>query len=97
MATVNNIAEFAQKMAWRWLGNKPVSAPMMVYFTDAYMCHSALMSYYNMTVWHFGPSVTFWPCLCDISARLVWHFGPLVRNEGKRVSPYPHINHWRRL
>ena len=52
---------------------------------------------YNMTVWHFGPCVTFWPCLCDISARLVWHFGPLVRNEGKRVSPYPHINHWRRL
>ena len=53
--------------------------------------------HYNMTVWHFGPCVTFWPCLCDISARLVWHFGPLVRNEGKRVSPYPHINHWRRL
>ena len=56
------------------------------------------MSYnYNMTVWHFGPCVTFRPCLCDISARLVWHFGPLVRNEGKRVSPYPHINHRRRL
>ena len=53
--------------------------------------------HYNMTVWHFGPCVTFWPCLCDISARLVWHFGPLVPNEGKRVSPYPHINHWRRL
>ena len=52
---------------------------------------------YNMTVWHFGPCVTFWPCLCDISARLVWHFGPLVGNEGKRVSPYPHINHWGRL
>ena len=52
---------------------------------------------YNMTVWHFGPCVTFWPCLCEISARLVWHFGPLVRNEGKRVSPYPHIKHWRLL
>ena len=52
---------------------------------------------YNMTVWHFGPCVTFRPCLCDISARLVWHFGPLVRNEGKRVSPYPHINHRHRL
>ena len=56
-----------------------------------------LINYYNMTVWHFGPCVTFWPCLCDISARLVWHFGPLVRNEGERVSPYPHINQWRRL
>ena len=54
-------------------------------------------AYHNMTVWHFGPCVTFWPCLCEISARFVWHFGPLVRNEGKRVSPYPHINHWRRL
>ena len=52
---------------------------------------------YNMTMWHFGPCVTFWPWSCDISARLVWHFGPLVRNEGKRVSPYLHINHWRRL
>ena len=58
---------------------------------------SELMIDYNMTVWHCGPCVTFWPCLCDISARLVWQFGPLVRNEGKRVSPYPHINHWRRL
>ena len=56
-----------------------------------------IIQYYNMTVWHFGPCVTFWPCLCDISDRLVWHFGPLVRNEGKRVSPYPHINHWCRL
>ena len=56
-----------------------------------------VINYYNMTVWHFGPCVTFWPCLCEISARLVWHFGPLVRNEGKRASPYPHIKHWRRL
>ena len=60
-------------------------------------CDAGRDRYYNMTVWHFGHCVTFWPCLCDISARLVWHFGPLVRNEGKRVSPYPHINHWRRL
>ena len=44
MATVNNIPEFVQKMAWCWLGNKDLSEPMMVYFTDAYMCHSALMS-----------------------------------------------------
>ena len=59
-------------------------------------CYAGIIIYYNMTVWHFGPCVTFWTCLCDISARLVWHFGPLVRNEGKRVSPYPHINHRRR-
>ena len=45
-----------------------------------------IVFHYNMTVWHFGPCVTFWPCLCEISARLVWQFGPLVRNEGKRVS-----------
>ena len=56
-----------------------------------------IKQYYNMIVLHFGPCVTFWTCLCDISARLVWHFGPLVRNEVKRVSPYPHMNHWRRL
>ena len=66
-------------------------------FVHVYVFSQDNVQHYNMTVWYFGPCVTFWPCLCDISARLVWHFGPLVRNEGKRVSPYPHINHWRRL
>ena len=28
-----------QIMAWRWLGDKPLSEPTMVWFTDAYMCH----------------------------------------------------------
>ena len=32
-------------MAWRRPGAKPLSEPMMVYFIDAYMCHSVSMSY----------------------------------------------------
>ena len=78
-----------QVIPWHLVDNRPLPDPMLKQVPSSL--------YYNMTVWHFGPCVTFWPCLCEISARLVWHFGPLVRNEGKRVSPYPHINHWRRL
>ena len=33
-----------QIMAWRQTGNKPLSKPMMVCFTDAYMRHSASLS-----------------------------------------------------
>ena len=40
----NNIPALVQIMVWRRLGNKPLSEPMMVLFTDAYMCHSASMS-----------------------------------------------------
>ena len=32
-------------MAWRLSGDKPLSEPMMVSFTDVYMRHSASMSY----------------------------------------------------
>ena len=35
-------------MAWRRLSDKPLSEPMMAYFTDAYMRHSASMSYINL-------------------------------------------------
>ena len=80
------------------LDAKPISSKNSLVCTNCSKMFGRSFNFnYNMTVWHFGPCVTFWPCLCDISARLVWHFGPLVRNEGKRVSPYPHINHWRRL
>ena len=89
--------------AWLSLTNQQIwvhlwgTVMLGVYYSMLVAILPCYNQYYNMTVWHFGPCVTFWPCLCDISARLVWHFGPLVRNEGKRVSPYPHINHWRRL
>ena len=79
----------------QWLDNTKHKS--RCFETSRYVMMRCIIRHYNMTVWHFGPCVTFWPCLCDISDRLVWHFGPLVRNEGKRVSPYPHINHWRRF
>ena len=42
---MNNIPALVQVMAWHRPGDKPLSEPMMVKFTDAYMHHSALMSY----------------------------------------------------
>ena len=33
-----------QIMAWRQTGDKPLSKPMMVCFTDAYLRHSASLS-----------------------------------------------------
>ena len=40
----DNIPALDQIMAWRSPGDKPLSEPMMVNFTDAYMRHSASMS-----------------------------------------------------
>ena len=41
---VSNKSTLVQIMAWRWSGDKPLSEPMMVCLTDAYMRHSASMS-----------------------------------------------------
>ena len=41
---INNIPALVQVMAWRQPGDKPLSDPMMIKFTDAYMHHSASMS-----------------------------------------------------
>ena len=41
---INNIPALVQIMAWRRPGEKPLSEPMMVYFTEAYLRHSASMS-----------------------------------------------------
>ena len=42
--SINYIPVLVQIMAWRRLGDKPLSEPMMVSFTDAYMRHSASVS-----------------------------------------------------
>ena len=39
----NNLA-LVQIMAWRRIGDKPLSEPMMTRFTDAYMWHEREMS-----------------------------------------------------
>ena len=41
---INNIPALVQIMVWRRPGDKPLSEPMMVFFTGAYMRHSASMS-----------------------------------------------------
>ena len=40
----NDTSALVSKMAWRRLGDKPLSKPMMTKFIDAYMRHSASMS-----------------------------------------------------
>ena len=36
---INNIPALIQIMAWRWIGNKSLSEPMMTQFNEAYMRH----------------------------------------------------------
>ena len=38
---INNTPALVQKMAWRRPGDKPLSEPMLLCFTDAYIRHSA--------------------------------------------------------
>ena len=44
---INNISALVQILARRRIGDKPLSEPMMTQFNDAYMRHSASMSYIN--------------------------------------------------
>ena len=41
---INNIVVLVQIMAWPWIGNKPLSEPMMTWFNDTYMRHKGEMS-----------------------------------------------------
>ena len=41
---IDNVPVLVQIMAWHQPDDKPLSEPMMVWFTDAYMHHSASMS-----------------------------------------------------
>ena len=40
---INNILALIQGMTWHRPGDKPLSEPIVVYFIDAYMRHSASM------------------------------------------------------
>ena len=42
---INNISGLVKVMAWRRSSDKPLSEPMMVWFTDAYMRHPASVSF----------------------------------------------------
>ena len=41
---IDNTPSLVQVMSWRRTGHKPLSEPIVAEFTDAYICHSALMS-----------------------------------------------------
>ena len=36
-SSIDNKPALVQIVAWRWIGDKPLSAPMLTWFTDAYM------------------------------------------------------------
>ena len=40
---LDNISALVQIMAWRQVGDKPLSEPMVVWFTNTYIHHSASM------------------------------------------------------
>ena len=43
-SSVNNKSALVQVMAWRQRGDKPLSEPMVIQSTDAYMWHDRQMS-----------------------------------------------------
>ena len=43
-SSIDNKQALVQVMAWRRTGDKPLSEPMLIRFTDAYMRHSGEMS-----------------------------------------------------
>ena len=51
---INNKPALVQIMAWHRKGDTPLSEPFMVYFTDAYMRHSASIS------WAIGALMIIW-------------------------------------
>ena len=57
----DNIPAFIQMMTWRWPGDKPLPEPVMFFFTDAYMRHSASVSQWNYTVCSCYNMVNFLP------------------------------------
>ena len=52
--TINNTSALIRIMAWRRIGDKSLSEPMVAYFSDAYIRQSASLS------WHIE-DVTKWP------------------------------------
>ena len=42
---IDNDPALVKIMAWRRIGDKPLSEPMLALFTDAYMRHSASINY----------------------------------------------------
>ena len=57
---IDNTYALVQIMAWRQTGDKPLSDPMVGQFIDAYMCHSASMSYetkYNISSYSITATV----------------------------------------
>ena len=80
---INNIPALVQVMAWCRPGDKPLSDPMMVKFTDAYMRHSASMSY--TVIMHYGWENKHLVCL----KRYIFH------QSWRTVMSSPHgERHW---
>ena len=59
-SVVDNKPALVQVMAWCWIGDKPLSEPMLTHFTDAYLQHWGEMSFdWWCWVMHAYPSVKY--------------------------------------
>ena len=56
---IHNIPALVQIMAWHRPDDKPLYEPIMAWFTDAYMRHSASMSFKGLTLKRV---VVIWQC-----------------------------------
>ena len=52
MFLIDNMPALVQIMAWRRPGGKPLSEPMMVWFTNANMHHLASVSWMSEVAWY---------------------------------------------
>ena len=67
-------------MAWRQKGNKPLSEPMMAYFTDARMPHSSSMSKACLVD---SPDFDTLPtCLSKILKNEIQYFDMMTSSDG---------------
>ena len=81
----SNKPALVQIMAWRRWGDKALSEPMMALFTDAYMHHSAPMSYRKP-----------WPDTCDLMLHVVIMPGNSIFYYKKSSRWMSHWHFWQK-
>ena len=73
---INNNTTLFQIMAWRWTGNKPLSEPMMVMVSDAYMRHPALSELksdlFSSLAMGMLPRRLWWNYFHSVTKKLRW-------------------------
>ena len=98
--SIDNKPILVQIMAWRWIGDKPLSEPMLTQFTDAYMrymgryilfhniiilfCKNLCLSCIGITYFKNGSDVD-WQLALD-TCRCTWVINDLARHGFIRLT-----------